>query len=148
MNYRLISVSLLSAATLLLNCAPSLAADAQAPAPKAAASQAPAAKKAKAATPKAAASQAARPAKKVKPAKTPRIPGEQLVDINSASAEELKKLPGIGDAEAAKIIAGRPYGSKSWLTTRKVLPDEKYQTIRELIAAKDAARHMGMMNKK
>lgn len=65
----------------------------------------------------------------------------KLVDINSASAEELMKLPGISEAEAEKIIAGRPYGSKSWLLTHKVLPDDKYSGISHLVAAKNAARH-------
>lgn len=44
------------------------------------------------------------------------------VDINSASRAQLKTLPGIGDAEAAKIIAARPYRSKAELATRNVIP--------------------------
>lgn len=51
------------------------------------------------------------------------------VDVNSAGKEELKKLPGIGDAEAAKIIAGRPYCSKAWLVYNKVIPQELYAGI-------------------
>jgi competence protein ComEA len=58
------------------------------------------------------------------------------VDINSASKEQLKKLPGIGDAEADKIIAGRPYLTKADLLTNKVLPDSNYEPIKRLIAAK------------
>ncbi len=151
MSYRLISVSLLSVAVMLLSAGAVLAADApaakaSAPAAKASApaAKASAAKAApgQAAEPAAAASRPAKIARPAKPAAVPRIPAEQLVDINSATAEELKKLPGIGAEEAAKIIAGRPYGSKSWLHTKNVLSEEKYQTIRELVAAKDAARHM------
>lgn len=57
------------------------------------------------------------------------------VDINSASAKQLKKLPGIGDAEAARIIAGRPYGSKLWLVTQNVIPEGYYVNIKHLIIA-------------
>jgi competence protein ComEA len=53
----------------------------------------------------------------------------KLVDINSAKKEELKKLPGISDAEADKIIAGRPFGSKAWLVTKNIIPMETYQAI-------------------
>ena len=60
----------------------------------------------------------------------------QKVDINNASLDELKTLPGIGDADAAKIIAGRPYGSKAWLITNKILDMGSFQAIRHLIAAK------------
>ena len=58
------------------------------------------------------------------------------VDINSASKEELKKLPGVGDAEADQIIAGRPYGSKSWLATNKVISEGLFNSISLLIIAK------------
>ena len=60
----------------------------------------------------------------------------KLVDINSAKKEELKKLPGISDADADKIIAGRPFGSKAWLVTKKIIPMETYQAISGLIICK------------
>src|ERR1700690_4102541 len=50
----------------------------------------------------------------------------KLVDINSATKAQLKKLPGIGDAEADKIIAGRPYLSKANLLTQNVLSRGQY----------------------
>lgn len=62
------------------------------------------------------------------------------VDINRASREELKRLPGIGDAEAAKIAAGRPYLSKADLVTRKIISVETYDKLqREIIAKPDEA---------
>ncbi len=60
----------------------------------------------------------------------------KLVDINSASKAELKKLPGINDAEADKIIAGRPYGSKAHLTTRGIVPRGIYENLKTLVIAK------------
>lgn len=60
----------------------------------------------------------------------------KLVDINSASKKELKTLPGIGDAEAARIIAGRPYGSKVWLVSHNILPADKFPAIRDLVIAR------------
>ena len=57
------------------------------------------------------------------------------VNINSASAEQLKKLPGVGDAEAAKIIAGRPYGSKAWLVTNNIISEGLYENLKTLIGA-------------
>jgi DNA uptake protein ComE-like DNA-binding protein len=59
----------------------------------------------------------------------------KLVDINSASRAELKTLPGIGDAEADKIIAGRPYLSKVHIVTEAGLPVGTYQSIRHQIVA-------------
>jgi competence protein ComEA len=59
-----------------------------------------------------------------------------LVDINSAGRQELKKLPGIGDAEADKIIAGRPYLSKAHLQTRNIVSPLAYQSLRELVVAR------------
>ncbi len=64
----------------------------------------------------------------------------KLVDINSASAKELKTLPGIGDAEANKIIKGRPYLSKADLVTENVLPEGVYLSIRKLIVAKQSGK--------
>jgi len=67
-------------------------------------------------------------------AKAPASPAK-LVDINSASRAELKTLPGIGDAEADRIIAARPYPSKAKLGADKVVTDETYLAIRSLVVA-------------
>lgn len=66
-----------------------------------------------------------------------------LVDINSASKEELKKLPQVGDAEADRIIAGRPYLTKAHLQTHKVLSPSQYQQVRELVVARQKDAKFG-----
>jgi len=58
------------------------------------------------------------------------------VDINSASEKQLKKLPGISDADAKRIIANRPYASKVWLVTNGVIGEGPYSNIKHLIIAK------------
>ena len=67
--------------------------------------------------------------------KEPVVPAEKLVDINSASAAELKTLPGIGDAEARRIIAGRPYLSKADLTTHYIITRETYEGLKKRVIA-------------
>jgi competence protein ComEA len=59
-----------------------------------------------------------------------------LVDINAATAEQLKTLPGIGDAYAKKIIDGRPYKMKNQLVTKNVLTQALYDKIKDAIVAK------------
>jgi competence protein ComEA len=57
----------------------------------------------------------------------------KLVDINKASRTELKTLPGVGDAEATKIVGARPYMTKTDLVTKNVLTLEAYDALRSNI---------------
>lgn len=59
-----------------------------------------------------------------------------LIDINTATEAELKTIPGIGEAYAKKIIAGRPYRAKNELVQKKVLPPAVYEKVKDQIVAK------------
>jgi DNA uptake protein ComE-like DNA-binding protein len=66
-------------------------------------------------------------------------PAGGLVDINSASAEELDKLPGVGSARVKAIIANRPYNGKDDLLQRKIIPPNVYNQIKGKIIARQGS---------
>jgi DNA uptake protein ComE-like DNA-binding protein len=73
---------------------------------------------------------------------TPRTPGAavapqaNMVDINSATAEQLKALPGVSEADSTKIIHARPFTDKSQLVSRHVLSEATYDKIKDHVVAK------------
>jgi DNA uptake protein ComE-like DNA-binding protein len=77
------------------------------------------------------------PAAPAAPAKAAQAAAEKL-DINTATKDQLMKLPGIGEAYSQKIIDGRPYKAKNELTQKKIIPDATYSKISDLIIAKQA----------
>ena len=72
--------------------------------------------------------------------KMPATPKKNLVNLNAASVAQLKALPGGSDAEAARIIAGRPYNSKALLVTNKVISEGRYFEINSLVVAGEPAK--------
>jgi competence protein ComEA len=79
-------------------------------------------------------SNAAKPA-----AKPAAAPASALLDINTATKEQLDGLPGIGAVYSQKIIDGRPYTRKDQLIQKKIIPQATYDKIKDKIIAKKLA---------
>jgi competence protein ComEA len=67
---------------------------------------------------------------------TAAVPKTGLVDINTATAAELKGLPGVNDVDSAKIIQSRPYADKNQLVSRHVVSEATYDKIKDHVIAK------------
>ena len=70
------------------------------------------------------------------PSRAPTTYFPQFLDINTSTAEQLKTLPGIGQAEAEKIITNRPYQRQEELLERNIIPWAVYEQIKNMIAVK------------
>jgi competence protein ComEA len=76
------------------------------------------------------------PAPKASESKMAPAPKAELLDINSATADQLDALPGIGKTYSAKIIAGRPYKGKDELVQKNIVPQATYDKIKDKVIAK------------
>ena len=67
-------------------------------------------------------------------------PKKATLDLNTASEDELKALPGIGEAYSKKIIENRPYARRDELVKKKVIPQATYDKIKDQIMVKQVKK--------
>lgn len=76
-----------------------------------------------------------------KPAEVKKAPlRSDRLDINTASSDQLKGIRGLSEAQAKKIIEGRPYKRRNELVSKKILPQETYDKIKDQINARSATK--------
>ena len=79
-------------------------------------------------------------AQKAATAKPAAATATDKIDINTATADQLKAIPGIGDAYSKRIIDGRPYTAKNQLVSRGILPQGVYDKVKDQIVATKAKK--------
>lgn len=63
-------------------------------------------------------------------------PAAGLVDLNSASRDDLMSLEGIGEVRADAIIRARPFKAKTELVERRLIPESLYDKIADKVVAR------------
>lgn len=75
------------------------------------------------------------PVTPAKPSATATAPKAEMVDINTATEAQLKTLPGMTQADAAKVVKARPYRDVNELVSKKIVPDTEFAKIKDRITA-------------
>ncbi len=73
---------------------------------------------------------------------------KELIDLNSATVEELHSLPGIGEAYAKRIVDARPFARKDELVTKKIIPQATYDKIKDAVIARQGTAKKSSVKKK